>query len=52
MTEELKEQIKELLKESLTIEIDRGQDYGSTGIKVKLRLDNEVISESYQWWED
>ena len=38
-----KEELKELLKEYLSIEIEEKSSYGTTSIDVKIRFDNEEI---------
>jgi hypothetical protein len=42
-----KEQLLELLKENLTVEIRKGYDYGSEGVEISILFDDEVICEDY-----
>ena len=42
-----KEQLLELLKEHLTIEICKGYDYGSEGVEVTVSFDDVVICKDY-----
>jgi hypothetical protein len=42
-----KEQLLELLKEHLTIEICKGYDYGSEGVEVTILFDDEVVCKDY-----
>ncbi len=41
-----KEELIEFLKENLTISIEEHNDFDGDGLKVKLELDDETISES------
>lgn len=42
-----KEQLKQLLKESLSIDIEEESSYGTTSVEIKIKFDGEEICSDY-----
>jgi hypothetical protein len=46
-TNELREQVIDILKNSLTVEVNQYNDWGSQVLKVKVLVDGDCISEDF-----
>ena len=46
-TNELREQVIDILKNSLTVEVNQYDDWGSQVLKVKVLVDGDCISEDF-----
>lgn len=46
-TQELRDQVIDIIKNSVTVEVNQYDDWGSQVLKVKVLVDDECISEDF-----